>query len=71
MKYDMAGARDAGHPPGRRRPRDPPNIVAVVPCVENMPREPRTGRDVLRMMSGKTVESSPPTRRDVSSWRMR
>ncbi len=58
MKYDMAGgagmlaALRAAAALGIRR-----NIVAVVPCVENMPSGSayRPG-DVLRMMSGKTVE---------------
>jgi leucyl aminopeptidase len=58
MKYDMAGgagmlaALRASAALGIRR-----NVVAVVPCVENMPSGTayRPG-DVLRMMSGKTVE---------------
>ena len=58
MKYDMAGgagmlaALRAAAALGIRR-----NLVAVVPCVENMPSGTafRPG-DVLRMMSGKTVE---------------
>lgn len=58
MKYDMAGgagvlaALRAAAALGIRR-----NIVAVVPAVENMPsgKAYRPG-DVLRMMSGKTVE---------------
>ncbi len=58
MKYDMAGgagmlgALRAAAALGLRR-----NIVAVVPAVENMPSGTafRPG-DVLRMMSGKTVE---------------
>jgi len=58
MKYDMAGGAGmlatlrAAAATGIRR-----NLVAVVPCVENMPSGTayRPG-DVLRMMSGKTVE---------------
>ena len=58
MKYDMAGGAGmlatlrAAAALGIRR-----NLVAVVPCVENMPSGTayRPG-DVLRMMSGKTVE---------------
>lgn len=58
MKYDMAGgagmlaALRAAAALGIRR-----NVVAVVPAVENMPSGTafRPG-DVLRMMSGKTVE---------------
>jgi leucyl aminopeptidase len=58
MKYDMAGGAGmlatlrAAAALGIRR-----NIVAVVPCVENMPSGTayRPG-DVLRMLSGKTVE---------------
>jgi leucyl aminopeptidase len=58
MKYDMAGGAAmlatirAAAALGIRR-----NLVAVVPCVENMPSGTayRPG-DVLRMMSGKTVE---------------
>jgi len=58
MKYDMAGGAGmlatlrASAALGIRR-----NLVAVVPCVENMPSGTayRPG-DVLRMMSGKTVE---------------
>jgi len=58
MKYDMAGgagmlaALRAAASLGIRR-----NVVAVVPAVENMPSGTayRPG-DVLRMMSGKTVE---------------
>ncbi|HEU5360308.1 MAG TPA: leucyl aminopeptidase [Candidatus Deferrimicrobiaceae bacterium] len=58
MKYDMAGGAGmlatvrAAAALGMRR-----NIVAIVPAVENMPsgNAYRPG-DVLRMMSGKTVE---------------
>jgi leucyl aminopeptidase len=58
MKYDMAGGAGmlatvrAAAALGMRR-----NIVAIVPAVENMPSGDayRPG-DVLRMMSGKTVE---------------
>jgi leucyl aminopeptidase len=58
MKYDMAGG--AGMLAAVRAAAAlgiPKNIVAVVPAVENMPsgRAFRPG-DVIRMMSGKTVE---------------
>ena len=49
------------------------NLVAVVPCVENMPSGAayRPG-DVLRMMSGKTVEVLSTDAEGASpSWRMR
>jgi leucyl aminopeptidase len=58
MKYDMAGG--AGMLAAIRAAASlgiPRNIVAVVPAVENMPsgKAYRPG-DVIRMMSGKTVE---------------
>ncbi len=58
MKYDMAGAAGMlGTLRAAAALRIPRNVVAVVPAVENMPsgRAYRPG-DVLRMMSGKTVE---------------
>jgi leucyl aminopeptidase len=58
MKYDMAGAAavlGAMHAVARMRPRA--NVVALVPCTDNMPsgRAVKPG-DVITMYSGKTVE---------------
>jgi leucyl aminopeptidase len=58
MKYDMAGAAavlGAMHAVARLRPRA--NVVALVPCTENLPsgRAVKPG-DVVTMYSGKTVE---------------
>lgn len=58
MKYDMAGAAavlGAMHAVARLRPRA--NVVALVPCTENLPsgRAVKPG-DVITMYSGKTVE---------------
>ena len=58
MKYDMSGAAGvlgAMQAVARLRPRV--NVVALVPCTENLPsgRATKPG-DVLRMYSGKTVE---------------
>jgi len=58
MKYDMAGAAaviGAMQAVARLRPRA--NVVALVPCTENLPsgRAIKPG-DVLTMHSGKTVE---------------
>jgi leucyl aminopeptidase len=58
MKYDMAGAAavlGAMQAVGRLRPRT--NVVALVPCSENLPsgRAVKPG-DVITMHSGKTVE---------------
>ena len=58
MKYDMAGgAAMLAAVRAAAALRIPRNIVAVVPAVENMPSGTayRPG-DVIRMMSGKTVE---------------
>jgi leucyl aminopeptidase len=58
MKYDMSGAAavlGAMQAVARLRPRT--NVVALVPCTENLPsgRAVKPG-DVIRMYSGKTVE---------------
>jgi leucyl aminopeptidase len=58
MKYDMAGAAavlGAMQAVARLRPRT--NVVALVPCAENLPsgRAVKPG-DVIRMFSGKSVE---------------
>ncbi len=58
MKYDMAGAAavlGAMHAVARLRPAI--NLVALVPCTENLPsgRATKPG-DVVTMYSGKTVE---------------